>query len=85
MIYNMYNFFSDLLCMETRVISAVVISRHFDSLITFIMYFKQSTCHLYIFKGPTKCNVIFACQIISKLSNNTNFLIINTIFLSQYN
>lgn len=26
----MYNFFSDLLCMETRVISAVVISRHFD-------------------------------------------------------
>lgn len=26
----MYNFFSDLLCMETMVISAVVISRHFD-------------------------------------------------------
>lgn len=40
MIYNMYNFFSDLLCMETMVISAVVISRHFDFLITFIMYFK---------------------------------------------
>lgn len=84
LILNNMIFFRPVLHGDKRVISAVVISRHFNSLITFIMYFKLSfhlsTYHLYIFKSHIKCNVIFACQIIWKLSNNTNFLIINKPF-----